>query len=93
MTSQEEMKRRILHLLDILPPEQLEEVADFVEFIQSRRKTPLYTPVALGGLWADVSLTEEDIDEIRREMWQFLESPDRYERTPNSASSEPDAEP
>ncbi|MCS6938382.1 MAG: hypothetical protein RMJ55_17940 [Roseiflexaceae bacterium] len=75
MTTQEEIKRRILHLLDILPPEQLEEVADFVEFIQSRRKTPLYTPVALGGLWKEVSsLSEEDINGVRREMWQSLES-------------------
>lgn len=75
MTTQEEMKRRILHLLDILPPEQLEEVADFVEFIQSRRKTPLYAPVALGGLWKEVSsLSEEDINGVRREMWQSLES-------------------
>ncbi len=74
MTTQKEVKQRILHLLDSLPPEQLEEVADFVEFLQRRRRRPKYEPVALGGLWNEVSLTEEDIDEIRREMWQSLES-------------------
>lgn len=73
MTTQKEVKQRILHLLDSLPPEQLEEVADFVEFLQRRRRRPI-EPVALGGLWKDVSLTEEDIDEIRHEMRQSLES-------------------
>lgn len=61
MTTQKEVKLRILHLLDRLPPEQLEEVADFVEFLQRRRRRPI-EPVALGGLWN----TEEDIDEIRQ---------------------------
>lgn len=74
MTTQNEVKQRILHLLDSLPPEQLEEVADFVEFLQRRQRRLKYEPVALGGLWKEVSLTEEDIGEIRREMWQSLES-------------------
>jgi hypothetical protein len=25
--------------------------------------------VALGGLWAGVTITDEDIAEVRREMW------------------------
>ncbi len=74
MTTQNEVKQRILHLLDSLPPEQLEEVADFVEFLQRRQRRLKYEPVALGGLWKEVSLTEEDIGEICREMWQSLES-------------------
>jgi len=28
-----------------------------------------YKPVALGGLWAGVTITDEDIAEVRREMW------------------------
>jgi hypothetical protein len=29
-----------------------------------------YTPVPLGGLWQDVTITDKDIDTVRQEMWQ-----------------------
>ena len=71
MTTQEQMKRHIITLLDALPAERLAEVVDFVEFL--RMKQPLYatayTPIALGGLWPDVVISDEDISEVRGEMW------------------------
>jgi len=32
------------------------------------QQTP-YKPVALGGLWEGITITDEDIAEVRREMW------------------------
>lgn len=71
MTTQEQMKRQIITLLDALPVERLEEVADFVEFLRTRHapRQPMYTPVALGGLWSGVSIDDADIAEIRKEIW------------------------
>jgi hypothetical protein len=72
MQSQNQIKQQIMTLLDTLPSERLEEVVDFVEFL--RRKTAQqmsisYTPIALGGLWPDVSINDEDIAEARADMW------------------------
>lgn len=35
---------------------------------QPASETP-YTPVKLGGLWAGVTIDDEQIAQIRREMW------------------------
>jgi hypothetical protein len=73
MTPQHELKQRVLAVLDTLPEEALKEVATFVDYLHyklsrpSSQETP-YKPVALGGLWAGVTITDEDIAEIRRDM-------------------------
>ena len=86
MSTQTELKRRVLTILDELPEESLAEVARFVDYLQyklkhhpldtavpSSEQTP-YKPVALGGVWEGVKITDEDIKEVRREMWgQFGE--------------------
>lgn len=71
MTTQEQIKRQIITLLDTLPAERLAEVADFVEFLRTKHapRQPSYTPVALGGLWSGVSVDDTDIAEIRKEIW------------------------
>jgi hypothetical protein len=71
MTTQEQMKRQIITLLDTLPAERLEEVADFVEFLRTKYapRQPRYTPVPLGGLWSGVAIDDADIAEIRQEIW------------------------
>lgn len=71
MTTPEQMKRQIITLLDALPAERLEEVADFVEFLRTKHAPPqpMYTPVTLGGLWSSVSVDDTDIAEIRKEIW------------------------
>ncbi|MFQ5793724.1 MAG: hypothetical protein ACE5JP_01580 [Candidatus Bipolaricaulia bacterium] len=50
--------------------EKLREVLGFVEFLECKSGTPRPWR-SLKGLWADlgVQITEEDIDEARREMW------------------------
>jgi Protein of unknown function (DUF2281) len=66
----------VIEKLRDLPPDKQQEVLDFVEFLavprkadqsdsKPRRRNPL-------GLFADlkISLSEEDIAEVRREMWK-----------------------
>ena len=60
----------VLTRLRALPPDRQQEVLDFVQFLQT--KSAARTPRrSLRGLWSDlrVDITEEDIAEVRREMW------------------------
>jgi len=74
MTTQEQIKRQIMTLLDALPEERLEEVADFIEFLSAKHtlRQTRYAPVVLGSLWPDVAISDEDIAEVRQEMWRNL---------------------
>ncbi len=46
------------------------EVLDFAEFLQHKEKSNGKKKFkSLEGLWEGVEITEEDIDEIRQEMW------------------------
>lgn len=72
-TTEEALKRRLATELDELPADALAEVASFLAFQrfkagQVTRSTP-YVPVKLGGLWKGVKITDDDIAEVRREMW------------------------
>lgn len=72
-TTERDAKQRLHEAIDALPEGALAEVASFVEYQQyklDRSKTdPPYEPTALGGLWKDLGLSPEDLDEARREMW------------------------
>jgi hypothetical protein len=59
----------IFEMVRALPPERQQEVLDFVEFLEHRGK-PGRRRASAEGLWADlnISLTDEDIAEARREM-------------------------
>ena len=61
----------ILERVRTLPPEKREEVLRFAVSLSEPRETraPLRSP---RGLWADfdVDISEEDIAELRREMWK-----------------------
>jgi hypothetical protein len=60
----------VLGKLRNLPPEKQKEVLEFVEVLEaSGESKPPYR--SLEGLWAkyDINITEEDIAEMRREMW------------------------
>jgi hypothetical protein len=65
-----DIQRSIVEKLKTLPEEKQQEVLDFIEFIQQKAeaKRPRRS---LKGLWADlgVEINEEDITQIRREMW------------------------
>jgi hypothetical protein len=61
---------QIVEKVGVLPPERQQEVLDFAEFL-AHRYTTNEPRRSLLGLWADlgVDITEEDIEEVRREMW------------------------
>ena len=65
------LEEAILEKVRVLPPEKQKEVLDFAASLDaaSPLKQPLQSPE---GLWADlnVSISEEDIAELRREMWK-----------------------
>lgn len=71
------LKQHIIHSLESIPPEGLKEVADFLEYIHycfrgKQHSTKHYRPKALGGLWKDLEISDEDIADIRKEMWGNL---------------------
>lgn len=72
------LKQRIIGSLNNLPPEGLQEVETFLNYIRfkfqkaSTTSTP-YRPIALGGLWKNETIDDKDIDEVREEMWRSME--------------------
>lgn len=72
------VKQKIMHSVDSLPPEALQEVVNFLEYMRFKfqdmsQTTTQYKPIALGGLWKGETIDEKDIREVRNEMWQSLE--------------------
>jgi hypothetical protein len=65
------IEEAILEKVRVLPPEKREEVLKFAASLSESPKTsaPLRSP---RGLWADldIDISEEDISELRREMWK-----------------------
>jgi len=55
-------------LLQALPPDKQQEVLDFASFLANKQMRPLKS---LHGILAGqgISISEEDIAEIRKEMW------------------------
>jgi len=68
------LKAEITSALDILPPESLRLLREFVVFLRSRVKQPVPQErvVKLGGLWEGYTFTEEEITAARREAWTGL---------------------
>ena len=75
MTTKDDLKRQIIVSLDALPEDALPEVATFLEFLHYKigprsAQRPFYKPIALRGLWRGVKISDEDIADARREMWE-----------------------
>lgn len=76
--TQTDLKEQIASKLDSLSVEALTDILDFVEYQRFKREhrasdqqptSPSRKPVKLGGLWAGHDLSEEEIDEVQREIW------------------------
>ena len=69
----EDQEKMILEKLRALPEEILEDIIQFIEFLENRRGGKSTGSIAghtgIGGLWKDVDISEEDIEEVRRDMW------------------------
>ncbi len=71
-------KDRIVALLDELPDEALAEVASFIEFQRHRLRRQVDRavrphPVKLEGLSSGANISEEEIADLRREMWGSID--------------------
>ena len=63
-------KEQIVATLDELPPESLREVWQFLDFLRFKNREHESEPdIALGGLLEGYCFTEEDIAQVRYEMW------------------------
>jgi len=74
VASREDVKQHVLALLESLPEESLSEVAAFLDFQQYKHEkrrghADSFRPVALGGLWRGTRIGDEEIADVRREMW------------------------
>jgi hypothetical protein len=65
------IEEAIIEKVRALPPEKQEEVLKFADSLRlaTKSKPPLRSPE---GLWAgfELDISEEDIAELRREMWK-----------------------
>ena len=66
-----EIEQSVISKLHRLPPDRQREVLDFVEFLEGKSKRPSVQPQSLCGIYAHlgVSISAEEIDEVRREAW------------------------
>ena len=63
-------KEQIICTLDVLPPESLHKVQQFLDSLRFKNQEQAREPaVALGGLLQGYRFTAEDIAQARREMW------------------------
>jgi hypothetical protein len=65
------IEEAVIEKLRALPADKQLEVLDFAEFLRQKR-APKQPRKGVEGLWADlgVTISAEDIEEVRREMWQ-----------------------
>ena len=75
MTKDSDLRRRAMAAVSALPEPGLEEVVIFLDYLGFKfglrsRKNPPYTPVPLGGLWKGVTIRDEDLEEVRHDMWK-----------------------
>lgn len=65
------VEQLVIKKIHHLPLDKQQEVLDFVEFLEYKAM-PKQPRQSVKGLWADLNIEihEEDIAEIRNEMWQ-----------------------
>ena len=61
-------------IVDKLPDSAITDSLTWMQSSRDRRqvrdeKSSDFTPVALGGLWQGIYISEEDIASVRQEMW------------------------
>jgi hypothetical protein len=64
------IEEAVIETLRNLPVDKQQEVLDFAQYLK-QKVTPRHPRRSLKGLWADldIHITEEDIAEVRQEMW------------------------
>jgi hypothetical protein len=74
VASHGDLKLHVLEMLENLPEESLVEVATFLDYQQyklgkQRAVAATYRPIPLGGLWRGARVGDDEIADVRREMW------------------------
>jgi hypothetical protein len=66
------LEEAILETVKELDPARQQEVLDHARRLRVESKGPKKPRKSLAGVWADldINLSEEDIREVRREMWK-----------------------
>jgi hypothetical protein len=69
MTAITTIKDAVVGILEVLPPEQQQDILAFAEFVKFRN-TVKRPRKSLKGMWANlnIDITEESIKQVRREM-------------------------
>lgn len=62
------LEQAVIETLRDLPLAKQQEVLDFVQFLRHKTVTPRPQP-QLKGIWAGVHISDQDIAEVRQEMW------------------------
>ena len=63
------IEQALIATLKDMPPDEQRQVLNYAQSLRKRAKPPLQE---VRGLWADLGLTitQEDIARVRREMWK-----------------------
>ena len=68
------VKQSVVEILEVLPLEKQQELLNFARSLKMASIVK-HPKKSLKGLWADldINITEEDIKDVRREMWGNLD--------------------
>lgn len=62
------VEEAVVENLRSLPLDKQQEVLDFIQFLR-QKSAASHHQTTLRGLWAGVHITDDDIADVRREMW------------------------
>ncbi len=61
---------QVKHLIERLSPDEKAALTEWLNESEEAEPTPSKPRRSLLGLWEGVHITDEDIEEVRREMWK-----------------------
>ena len=75
----EQLKRvEIISSLSFVPPEKLDEISNFIQFVLYKSKAKQRKPISVRGIWQNLGFENIDIEQelknIRKEIRTNLES-------------------
>ena len=72
MSTVPSIKKRIYRTLEELSPDQLEDLARFLDFLKYRQESQseVGRVIALGGMWSDIEfdVTDDDVRRLRQHI-------------------------
>ena len=75
MARSEYYQQQIINTIKQLPEDKLAEVIDFVTFLKNKHQPHSEKNIVkLGRLWEGFEPTDKEIQEARKEMWQYLDT-------------------